>query len=376
MIKHAYDLFFRFLKITTVDGFNHEPPEPPDVFPNLDFPTMSDPAGDAPPGDTDSDGSFWDDLLDFILSVLRVIAYIAEVAAYLASLPWAVLADLLTYPLRLGLYYSLELPLFQMLKLFRMVLVMSGYLLPMEDEIDLPMIKVGHTASLTWTQVVGQVGDVFGGLADEDLKPERRIFRDPLYPRLHPEDEFKHPWQYPLTGPLGPVASEKPNTTAGPFPRNADPSFLFRSVPADPGIRDGLEFARTPDEADQVDLRLQPDHHMGDSVGFSQYLIWLATRDDDAAAGIIDWNLDADRGYGYHCWDWDRHQNAAAFPPQPDPEDNLFAQPCTWPSQADHDLDSAAPDPQHKSKDDLTVRIHWTGPGLEDPGCDDAPPIG
>jgi hypothetical protein len=50
IIREAYDLFYRYLKLVTVDGFSHEPPDPPDVFPNLDFPTMSDPAGDAPPG--------------------------------------------------------------------------------------------------------------------------------------------------------------------------------------------------------------------------------------------------------------------------------------------------------------------------------------
>lgn len=380
-VKQAYDLFFRFLKIVSVDGFNHELPMPPDVFPNLDFPTMSDPAGDSPPGDSDSDSSFWDDLLDFILSIVRVIAYIIEVAGYLATLPWAILADVVTYPLRLGLYYALELPLFHLLKNFRMVLVLTGYLSPMEDEINLPMIKVGHTESLSWNQVLGQVGDIFGGLEKDELRPEPRIFRDPRYPRLHPDDEYKHPWQYPLTGKLNngmdaAVASETPLTTAGPFPRNADPSFLFRMVPANPNIRDGLENATTPNEADLVDRDLQIDRHMGDSVSFSEYLIWLATRTDDAATGIIDWNLDADRGYGYHCWDWDRHHDESGFPQQPDPEGKLFDQPCTWPSQANPDLDKAAPDFKDHWNADLPVSIHWTGPGLEDPGCNQPPPIG
>jgi hypothetical protein len=123
IIKEAYDLFYRYLKLVTVDGFSHEPPDPPDVFPNLDFPTMSDPAGDAPPGGGggggNGGGSFWDDLLDFILSIVNVLGYIAEVALYLATLTWAIIAHLVTYPLRLGLYYALELPLFHLLKSFR-----------------------------------------------------------------------------------------------------------------------------------------------------------------------------------------------------------------------------------------------------------------
>lgn len=48
LISEAYDLSFRYLKLVTVDGFSHEPPDPPDLFPNLDFPTMSDPAAMLP----------------------------------------------------------------------------------------------------------------------------------------------------------------------------------------------------------------------------------------------------------------------------------------------------------------------------------------
>lgn len=138
LIEEAYRLFLRYLKIATVDGFDHAVPPPPEVFPNLDFPTPSDPAGDEPPGD--DDGDFWDDLLDFILAVIAAIAYVIEVAIYLATLPWAILADVVTYPLRLGLYYALELPLFHLLKAFRSVLVRTGYLLPMADEIDQSLI--------------------------------------------------------------------------------------------------------------------------------------------------------------------------------------------------------------------------------------------
>ncbi|HZT58309.1 MAG TPA: zinc dependent phospholipase C family protein [Pyrinomonadaceae bacterium] len=366
LVAEAYRLLFRFLKFTTVDGFSHEPPPPPDVFPNLDFPTLSDPS-DEPPGDDDG-GSFWDDLLDFLLSIIAILTYIVEVAVYLATLPWAILADLVTYPLRLGLYYALELPLFHLLKNFRSVLVMSGYMLPMQDEIVQPLIRVGNPDRVTWQQVRDELGDIFGGTLPPQPPDERVTFRDRLYPHSHPEDEFRHPWDYPTSVP------ELPLTTAGPFARDAGPPTLFAGTNPDANIRDGLEFANTPTEADNVNFNLTPFRHLGDSVAFSQYLIWLATRTDPHAAPLVDWNLDADRGYGYHCWDWNRHPKDAAFPPQPDPEGNLYEQPCTWPSQADHDEAPAAPLAWNPA---IPLKTHWADepdPGCQDQGGPGAPP--
>jgi hypothetical protein len=65
--------------------------------------------------------------------------------------------------------------------------------------------------------------------------------------------------------------------------------------------------------------------NLGDPVHFSTYLIWQITRDDltqlltgaaappshetgsaPAPSRFTDWNLDADRGYAWKCWDWDR----------------------------------------------------------------------
>ena len=120
---------------------------PPDVFPNLDFPVWDDPGSGSAPGDDDGDGSFWDDLLDFLLSIVKAIVYIVEVALWLATLPWAVLADVLTYPIRLGIYYALELPLWHLFKDVRSALVMTGYVLPMDDEIATGLTRVGFPDS-------------------------------------------------------------------------------------------------------------------------------------------------------------------------------------------------------------------------------------
>jgi len=357
LIAEAYRLWIRLLKLVATDGFSHEPPPPPDVFPNLDFPTPADPS-DEPPGDDDD--SWWDDLLDFILSVVAAILYLLEVIAYLATLPWAILADILTYPFRLALYYALELPLFHMLKSFRAVLVMTGYLHPMEDEIRLGLVRVGDKDSVSVQAVNGDINDVFGGVTPPDQG--RELFRDPAYPYVHPPDEFHHPWDYPdYVDPK--VATERCPTTAGPWRRLDGPDALFADAGQDVNIRDRLEAAGSPFDVDTVGLDVQPDNSLGDPVAFSKYLIWLLTRDPDQKGDgpeIVDWNLDADRGYGYHDWDWNRDASAD---PVDDPNRNGFQPPCVWPPQSD-----SPPAPQYDPN--VPLRLYWTGPGSENPGCD------
>jgi hypothetical protein len=374
LIKKTYGLLFRFLKITTTDGFGHERPSPPEVFPNLDFPQWSDPAEGSAPGDDDGDGSFWDDLLDFILSLVKVIVYIFQVALWLASLPWAILADIVTYPLRLGIYYALELPLWHLFKSVRSALVMTGYLAPMDDEIATGLTRVGMPDSAAFDEVKKMMDDVFGGILTGAMLEEQTTWRDPAYPHLPVEDEFRSPWLYPTTpaelpsvrptrqSRLDPFANHF--ITASPHGRNADVSALFDMVLGDPRLRDEFENARTPGEADAAGQRITPSQHLGDAVSFSEYLCWLATRDravEDHPAThvpppppppIINWNLDADRGYGYHSWDWNRHTDQKST----DPEGLDYATPCQPPPQADG-FDPAKP-----------VLLHWDSE--DDPQCD------
>ena len=41
-------------------------------------------------------------------------------------------------------------------------------------------------------------------------------------------------------------------------------------------------------------------------------------------AGVPDFNLDSDRGYAWHCWDWDRSSLACIPDITPVPGRNLF----------------------------------------------------
>ena len=96
-VQSAFHILFRYYKHATLDGFAHEKPSPPEVFPNLDFPSLSDPLQDVAP-DEDSDTNW----LDIILSILALLEWLAEVAVWLATvLPGAIL-DLATYGPRLS----------------------------------------------------------------------------------------------------------------------------------------------------------------------------------------------------------------------------------------------------------------------------------
>jgi hypothetical protein len=372
LIQEAYDVLFRYLKLSTTDGVNHELPPPPDVFPNLDFPALSDP-GD--PLD-ESDGDFWDDVLDVILAIVSVILLIVEVAVWLATVLPAVLADVATYPLRIALYYAFELPLYHALKAFRMTLVMTGYLHPMEDEIAQSLVRVGNPMAGTWQQVLDEMDDTFGATLPE--KPAGDTSGEPWgdehYPHQRDREQYHHPWDYP-TSPL-----EKTHTAVGPAAVNQAPSWLFTEHLPDAEIRDDLEAATSPAQADKTGLAVTPDRHMGDAVSFSKYVVWLATRTqppDDAhahthvvprPASLVDWNLDADRGYGYHCWDWNRRPEGDGL--AHDANGNAFRQPCTWPAQAADDQKvDLAPDPVPT---DIALLLHWAG--LDDPGCHHADP--
>ncbi len=329
-VKKAYANFFAYLKYVTTDGLSHQPPTPPDVFPNLDFPTITDPAGSNAPGA--SDGGFWNDVLDFFLAVVAVILFIVEVAVYLATLPWAVLADVITYPVRLGVYYALELPLYHVMKALRSTLVMMGYLSPAPDEIAEQLVHIGAGNPDAWASVMTDLSDLFGGASGANVEPpsasstESEVrFQDQLFPHLHfdthpmtddtfeVQAEFRHPWDYPTTPP------ELATTVSGPHGAGAGAEVLFRPTQTWPSIRDGVETCTDPSQLPGLLEMLGPGKHLGDVVTFSNYIIWLLTRDDPQGENegipITEWNLDSDRGYGYHAWDWNRHPLNVSPPP-------------------------------------------------------------
>jgi len=228
---------------------------------------------------------------------------------------------------------------------------MTGYMLPMDDEVAQILIQIGNTESGTFNEVLQLDGDVFAGLLPPpENGGQDKSYRDPNYPHSIPglldpggPNEFRRPWSYPSSVvELHETIFENeedpgkpPPTTSGPHAAGAAPIILFGGVNSDPALRDRFEAAGTPGDADEVGLDVTPTSHLGDAVAFFEYCLWLESRTpvqgDGTAVPLVEWNLDSDCGYCYHCWDWNRNKNA---PSQPDPEGNTFLQPCTWPSQA------------------------------------------
>lgn len=221
------------------------------------------------------------------------------------------------------------------------------------DEVAPILVQIGNVAPGSFKEVLNLDGDVFGGLLPPPEGGPTDTYRDPDYPHSIPLDskgntaEFRAPWSYPSSvREMHDTNGRTLPTTSGPYPAGSDPSALFGPRDADPEMRDRFDLATDPAEADSAGKAVTPRMYLGDADIFSKYLIWLETRDpvqkDGAHVPVVDWNLDSDVGYGYHAWDWTRSM-AQPGGPQPDPEGNTFFQPCTWPPQADHSLDFAAP---------------------------------
>ena len=364
-IQETYLTLFRYLKMSTLDGFSHEKPSPPDVFPNLDFPQLTDPHDDAP-GEADKDMSFW----DWVLAILRFILWIAAIALWLATILPAILLDLGTYGPRLLAYYTIELPLFMMLKAERAVMVMTGYFHPMQDEIDMGLVQIGNNNHGNFLQVLSSVDDIFGGLLGIEVGPTTtEPIPDPEFPRQtkfeetgilntilnRSSEEYHHPWDYPMT-PL-----ELCHTFAGPWQSGDLPhKLLENAIPTDERLVETYAAAANPSETDKISFsEVNGKHNMGDPVNFSSFLIWQLAR-TNIKYELPNWNLDADRGYGYKCWDWNRQtQDRPNVHILTDTEGHPYLAPCTPPPQTN---ETPGYDPSQP------LKIHYVD--KDDPGCD------
>ncbi len=331
-VQTAFHILFRYYKHASLDGFAHEKPSPPEVFPNLDFPSLGDPLQDVAP-DENSDPNW----LDIILSILAILEWLAEVALWLATvLPGAIL-DLATYGPRLLAYYLIELPLYYMVKAFRQVCIEAGYFRPMNDEIDDSMIKIGVEHNHFLSILLNNMDDILvdpldliydlvsESAADNYEVPDKKFPRSSPYdPKANEFIEYQHPYRYPLS------PSENCVTYPGPFVRGTDAQYLVTDgVPVNPNIITGLSNCETPNDTvkfcyENVDAA----NNLGDPINFSTFLIWQLARTGDEESiekNITEWNLDSDRGYGFKSWDWNRDESNI----KQDFEKHDFCVPCS-----------------------------------------------
>jgi hypothetical protein len=233
------------------------------------------------------------------------------------------------------------------------------------NEIDHALIQLGNTVDNAFLQALSDANDPFGNLdRDPSLIVEPTNPRNDRYPllpvrprQLQDDDksvldpnhrapsEFRRPWAYPVIsrrtdGSTYATPTELSNvnaeldfvdapqhlraeiaealgrhvgtTISGPYPQGATPDqVLFRTNrPIQPGQRARYEQAITPAMTDAINegtIGRDPhtDHSpLGDPIPFSAYLMGRILDRDTPYS--VDFNLDADRGYGYRCWDWIR----------------------------------------------------------------------
>jgi hypothetical protein len=419
-LEQMWELVYPFMKLTGSDGLSPRRPTPPTWTTDHSFPTP--PGGgygvdDDPTRGADVEHHHSFNWLDLLLAIIAWIVFLAEVIIWLVTIIPSLVLDVLTKWAR-EIVYGVQLAAWYGFILARRMLVMAGIVMPKPEEVDLGLTTLGTTREHfdIITALDDALGD--GGNPPPVAEPSGRATPnsafglDQAYPRnvvrdtpslvldlsltdllgftgaLHyASDKTEHypsewlaPWRYPLVNHSGQsVPREEAAAHAGPYVVG-DPSMVLLPGPAgDDEARRLLEQAASPAETLALLNQLFPDdRHLGGPVDYGLYLVgrMVAERQNDEF-GVPDFNLDSDRGYAWHCWDWDRHP---AGPPTPSPKDPperpewecvpdflpvadppidfRYRQPCTPPHffHADHD------NPRHLDPHEKPVDTQWYDP--------------
>jgi hypothetical protein len=346
----AYWWLYHFLKWITTDYYKLRRPEPPEFIHTPPFPSPPG-TGTSDPGPGPDDHNAWHDILEILLAIFAWIIYLAEVAAWPVDALVSLITSAGTYPFRYLIYEYLELPLYNAWLALHWYLTMTGFVFPMQSEIHTGLTKLGVGVTDVWQEVLDALADPFGGLhtlplttmpeepsgSDVDRTfPHGPVTDDPSTliqfiiealgklpcasdPRI--PSEFRRPWLWPdhnndatVTKTERSAADHDGFTGASPYVKLQDVGTLLSSMPGDQDARDQLETAKNEAETIELVLRLLKEgKHLGDPVDYAAYVVAELTREDGDAAPA-NFNLDADRGYGYLCWDWLRSPTELGTP--------------------------------------------------------------
>lgn len=367
-VQTSYRFMISFYRLSFWGGFDLDKPQKPDIaWPPAsdlsDLATLPDFSGP-------SSGDPVQDVCSAIKSFFDWLKHEAEALKKLIEDVANAIVSVGTYPLRWGLYQiamwawdmvnnAHEILAHTGFVLPHGELVRDGRMVQ-PNEIDHALIQLGNTVDQAFLQALSDATDPFGNLdRDPSLIIEPTNPRNDQYPFLpvrprqlggtssdRKPDEFHRPWAYPIlsrrpnNGPLYATPTELSDvraeltwndvdertqaavlkalgkhvgtTVSGPYPTGALPSdVMFRTDRAvKPGERSAYERAVSPaftDAINEIVIGRDPhtDHSpMGDAIPFSSYLLGRVL--DTTGGPVPDFNLDADRGYGYRCWDWIR----------------------------------------------------------------------
>jgi hypothetical protein len=404
-LKNTFKLLYLYVKKTSTSGYSPRKPPPP--------PVLNDHSPPAPPGSSsgvDDDPSRGGDpeddsfnLLDLLLAVLAFAAWLAELGVWLATLPAAVVADLLTYGARELLYEYAVLPLWSMYIAARKPLVMEGFLMPKHEEIMRGLVELGISTDSPLVELAAALASPDGtGTApipfdEKSGRPNPADARgDHAFPRAIVADpqniaqqilgyvlpdpscgqtvapsEYLRPWRYPERNNAGLVVGWEGHLThAGPWLKGQDARVLMDHAPGAASARTAFEAAGDETATNAAcETHFPSGEHLGDPVDFGLYVVGklVAANEND----YPDFNLDADRGYGYHCWDWNRSDQPMVPKVAKDKafDENHYAvgAPCTIPEGYCADGDHAWDGPQQLYAAAFDLGIHYLSGN--DPGC-------
>jgi hypothetical protein len=371
-VQTAYRFMLSWFKREFETGFDMDKPQRPTWF----TPPPSD-YDFGPPdfsGVNPSDDPI-EQLCEAVLALLDWLWKTLEKAAQLAyDLAKSAISGL-TLPTRQFLYDNLVLPAWQTCENMRQVLVHMAYLTPQSEmrydtgeirrpnEIDYELISLGHSVDGAFAAALAAAWDPLGNLdkdpsltapANRNPKggPTRRYPWLPVrptpsyngqatgegsFPFYSDVVEFQRPWGFPeKTNDRDPAKAgnyiEAPQTVPGPYPQDALPTVLFGTGgPASNRMRADYEAAGCPEQTDAYNEEFigrapftngypvpegTPDglisgtNPVGDPIVFSAYLIGQIAGNREFRSNF---NLDADRGFGYLCWDWIRDPKQTAY---------------------------------------------------------------
>jgi hypothetical protein len=362
-VATSYRLMITLYKLNFNGGWELPKPRQPDfviVPPQSDFTNLFQPPDFS---GVNSDNPIEDACDIFIALVQWIVKELAAGLKLIGDLikmglsPW-------TFPVRAGLY-ELAMKLWDIATKTHDVMAHTGVFMPHAEqrypdngelkwpnEIDLPLITLGATVDGTFKQALADAIDPFGAIDRQTDVVVSHPIPDPnlpYYPVLQfhsdgsPPDEWEYhrPWAYPAIseqetggsntevptptetydpskchGPSGPPGPYKP-MRAGPYPAGTTPDEVFFRTTAgfNADGRYQYETSQSPWQTDELNeafigkarLARSP---LGDPVPFSAYLIGRLVNDTGYETQF---NLDADRAYGYLTWDWIRRDDK---PPQ------------------------------------------------------------
>jgi hypothetical protein len=364
-VKTSYRFMISYYRLSFWTGFDLNKPRRPQFIiwpPASDFTDLAS----APDFSGASSGDPVEDVCNALKAIFDWIKKEVEAAIKLFGDIVKALLSPGTYPIRWALYQAAMYG-WDMISTAHDMLAHTGFVYPHGDafyddgelelanEIDKALIQLGNTVDDAFLQALADATDPFGNL---DRDPA--LIGGPRNPRAEPypwlpvrphqlkgkgddPNEFRRPWAfpdhsrrpegalYPTPGEVSDIGAEldriltdpktrdaivnrlgrEAGTVSGPYPAGATPDqVMFRTAGTiDAGERSRYETARSPAHTDLINADVigrspDVDHSpLGDPIPFSAYLMGRILGNTPYP---VDFNLDADRGYGYRCWDWIR----------------------------------------------------------------------